>query len=687
MKAAHAIPLALLAGLVVRGPFWIEALKTPVDGDTAIVGLMARHLGQGATLWGQPYGSPLDAWAAAPFVAAFGSQTLALRLPVFLLSLALIPLAYLLGRRLHPRAGLPAALLLACPPPYLLLLAAMPPPLYATSLVLCGLLLLLALRLGERLDGGTSTSDGRLRAGLLLWGALAGLALWTHLMTASTVAAAFVPHGPSRATPMDACPPVRGSARRRERTLLDQCPRRPTGHARGQPRAVARRRSPPTSPTVLPRLHEPVGGLFGTHVPVVADDAEHVVGPPMAAAVLLVALETLLLVLAARGARQNPAALLYFAAAGLALLAFPFPQRSAPHNIRFLTPMALPVLVLLAWPVAERTRRAALVVLALTSLHLLGGLRLLEEWRHLGRAEAPFLLPDLGPVRRALLERGIRRAYASYGPAYRLTWESGETLVVSQPWNERFRHHPLPYLDEVRFAHDAAWVLTPRIPTDLPTPRGFEDALGGIGGTWRKTELDQATIFHGFVPPFSPAVEPWPGTGAAGDSDLATSVRPDPVAATTFVLPEPRRLDGVTLVSGVGEPRLLRSMDVEVSEDGAVFERVAVRRRREERLDLRWVNGHPQYVLDHDLMAVPLGGRSVKAIRITPVASTDPWVLSEVLLHPALGKGPRPPWDEWLDPRLGWRERRLALAREPRRDREDWYYRSLLADRHGSERP
>ncbi|HVQ30257.1 MAG TPA: hypothetical protein VMV21_11790, partial [Vicinamibacteria bacterium] len=162
----------------------------------------------------------------------------------------------------------------------------------------------------------------------------------------------------------------------------------------------------------------------------------------------------------------------------------------------------------------------------------------------------------------------------------------------------------------------------------------------------------------------------------------ATSVRPDPVGATTFVLPEPRRLDGVTFVSASGEPRLLRSMDVEVSGDGELFERVASRRRREERLDLRWVNGHPQYVLDHDLLAVPLGGRAVKAVRITPVASTDPWVLAEVLLHPARGDAAGRPWDEWLDPRLGWRERRLALARDPRREREDWYYRSLLAERH-----
>ena len=62
MSPWRAIPLALLLAVIVRVPFWIEALHTPVDGDTAIVGLMARHPGEGTTLWGQPYGSPLDAW-------------------------------------------------------------------------------------------------------------------------------------------------------------------------------------------------------------------------------------------------------------------------------------------------------------------------------------------------------------------------------------------------------------------------------------------------------------------------------------------------------------------------------------------------------------------------------------------------------------------------------------------------
>ena len=48
------LPLAVLLGLAVRVPFWVEALRTPLDGDGAIIGLMARHLGQGTTMWGQP---------------------------------------------------------------------------------------------------------------------------------------------------------------------------------------------------------------------------------------------------------------------------------------------------------------------------------------------------------------------------------------------------------------------------------------------------------------------------------------------------------------------------------------------------------------------------------------------------------------------------------------------------------
>ena len=660
----------------MRLPFWIEALRTPVDGDTAIVGLMARHPGVGTAFWGQPYGSPLDSWVALPFVAAWGSATEALRLPVFLLGLLLVPLAYALARELHPAAGLPAAVLVACPPPYFLLLSALPPPFYPTSLVLCGLVLLLAAQAGRRLGEGAGSPP---RGTLLMLGLVSGLALWTHLMSASAVAAAGIwvllrSRGRRWLLAWALVPLVAASAPFWSRGLRDgEATRIVQVSDRDEP-ALAHLAA------TAPRLYEPLGGVLGTHVPVVADSEDFVLHAPGWAAGLTVLLYGFLLVLAGRAASRADASLLFLLAAALAVLAFPFPVRAAPHTIRFLTPLYLPVAALVAWAASPRgtSRRAWVAVLALAALHLSLGTQLLETWRRLDRAEAPFLLPDLRPVRRVLEENGVRHAYASYGPAFRLTWESGERITASPPWNDRFRHWPLPLLDEVRFARNVAWVLTPAIPSALPAPDDFEATMRRLGGRWRREPAGSAVVFHAFVPPFAPQAEPWPGAGAAGDSDLRTYVE-GAGAAFELRLPAPRPLEAVTLLAALDGPRLPRSADVQVSADGAVFETVASRRRREERLDLRWVNGHPQAVIDHDVLAIPLGGRPVQALRVVPVESEEAFRVGEVLLHVAPG---REAWDEWLHPGLDWEARRRALVETPRPEREDWYSRLLLAARH-----
>jgi len=677
VNARLGLPLAILLGLVVRVPFWIEALRTPVDGDTAIVGLMARHPGQGTTLWGQPYGSPLESWLAAPFVAALGPTTEALRLFYFLLGLALIPAAHALAGRLDGRAALPAAVIVACPPPYFLLLSALPPPLYPSVLVLLALVLALTLRLAHDLSGDAPPS----RLLLALLGALAGLALWTHLMSLGVIAACAVflcarARGSRRALLVALLALLACSAPWWVRALRDPAATRIVSVSDRRQTTLSHLRE------VLPRLHEPLGGLLGSHVPMVADDPEFIVWSPRIVAGAAILIYGACLVFAARSLRDPRIALL-FAAAGLTVMAFPFPIRSGPATLRFLTPLYLPVVALVAWVTAARatSRRAWLVVLALCGLHLAGAAGLLAAWRSADRRAAPFLLPDLEPVRETLERNGIRRAYASYGPAYRLTYESGERIIVSQPWNERFLHHPLPYLDEVRFAVRTAWVLTPRIPSDLPAPAEFEASLREAGGDWRRTDLPGALVYHGFVPPYAAEGAPLPGAGVAGDADLGTALAPDPTQPTVLRLPAPAALDAVTLMAGFDGPRLLRSMDVDVSADGVTFETVAQRRRRGERGDLRWVNGHPQYVLDHDVLSVPLGGRTVAAIRVTPVASGDAWRLAEVFVHPAAGAR-RFPWDDALDPGLGWRERRRELIANPRTDREDWYYRRLLAERH-----
>ena len=253
-----------------------------------------------------------------------------------------------------------------------------------------------------------------------------------------------------------------------------------------------------------------------------------------------------------------------------------------------------------------------------------------------------------------------------------------ERLIVSPPWNDRFRHWPLPLVDEVRFAKNVAWVLTPSVPSGLPPPDEFEQTLKRLGGRWRRETAGAAVVFHAFVPPFAPTTEPWPGAGAAGDSDLRTFVEPAPGAPLELRLPAPRPLAAVTLTAALDGPRLPRSADVLVSADGQSFELVASRRRREEREDLRWLNGHPQAVIDHDVIAIPLGGRVVSALRVVAL-EPEPWRVGEVLLHVEPG---RQAWDEWLTPGVSWDERRRALVERPLTDREDWYSRVLLASRH-----
>jgi hypothetical protein len=679
------LPLAIVLGVVVRYPFWVEAEKTPVDGDTAIIGLMARHPVSSVTMWGQPYGSPVEAWIAAPLFAMLRPDSSTLRLAYFLLGLGLIPAAYELARRLDPRAGLPAAVLMACPSPYFLLLAARPPPMYPSALLLGAAVLVLAFGLGARVAGG-----GPARVGLVMWGAIAGLALWTHLMTATAVAAGAWWLWRAAAGRRAALWPAAAAL------AVASAPW--WGRALADPQAlemvsVSGRRAGfgDHLAGTLAGLHEAIGGLLGTHVPLVADDPEHVVEAPGPAAAVAVLVYGITFVLAARRAWRSSSddasgaarARLLLLAAALTVLAFPFPLRSSPASIRFLTPAYLPVVVLATWVAiaAGGRRRAWTVVLLLAAGHVTTSARLLDAWRVADRGAAPFRLVDLGPVRASLEARNLHHAYASYGPAYRMTFESGERIVASQPWNERFLHHPLPYLDEVRFAKDVAWVLTPDVPTDLPAPRAFEEALTRAGGRWRREDVGRAALYDGFVPPFAPTVEPLAAAGPAGDGDPATLLRPSPTDPTTFTLETPRALDAVTLLSAAAAERLPRSMDVEVSADGLTFETVARRRRRGEREDLRWVNGHPQYVLDHDLVAVPLAGQVVAALRLVPVLSSDPWTLSEVLLHPATAPAARGGWDEWLDPHLSWTERARALDAPPRRDREDWYYRWMLAAR------
>lgn len=675
---ARTLLAVLLLAAAVRAPFWAFAARTSVDGDTAIVGLMARHPTRGTTLWAQPYGSPLDGWIAAPFVRVLGATPGAVRLPYAILSLVLVAAAYRLGERACAGAGMPAALLLACPPAYLLLLSALPPPLYPTTLVLLAVVLTLAVGALDTLPSATSATSAAppLRARLAAIGFLGGLALWTHLMALATLA--IVAAVLFRAA---------GTARARVTLLWVLVPLLVASapwwvHAAGEPSAtsvlgIAYAGASPFAhaQAVARRLGEPVSALAGTWTPLTADEGERIARAPLAVGVLL-AIAWAIAAAAGTVALPRRVAGLLAGTALLTIAVFPFPVRSDAHTVRFLTPALVPLAVLAAAGAVRLAgaRRAWLLVLPMCAAHLWTAARLLDGWKTAG---PDGVVPDCARVVAWLSERGLARAYASYHTAYCVTYTSGERIVASPPWNERFYGEPMPFLDEVRFSRDVAWVLVPGVDFELPAPRTFESKLIGIGGTYQRHEAGPAVVFDAFVPPFGARTMLHSVAGPTGDGDVGTRIVEPPSGPVVVSLTRPAAVAGLTLLAGPSAPGLPRGMDVEVSSDGSTFTRVARRRRGRETVDLAWINGHPQFLVDDLAFAAALDGRLVSAVRISPTEAA-PWSLAEILVHPAGGGG------EWSDLTVSpsWRERRAALARSPAPDDAGWTYQSLLARSH-----
>src|SRR5205814_1530538 len=238
-------------------------------------------------------------------------------------------------------------------------------------------------------------------------------------------------------------------------------------------------------------------------------------------------------------------AALLAAAVVLTLAVYPFPLRADEHTLRFLTPALLPLAVLgglgsvrLAGPA-----RAPLVVVPLCALQLWTGAGLWQGWRRVGPAA---IVPDCGPVLDLLARRGVSRGYASYHTAYCVTYTSGESVIASPPWNERFYGHPMPYLNEVRLDPRAAWVLVPGVDFELPAPRTFASKLAGIGGSATPLEAGPARVYVDFVPPFGPATETGILSGSARDGDVRTRVVEPATGASTFVLDRPAAASGLT---------------------------------------------------------------------------------------------------------------------------------------------
>jgi hypothetical protein len=173
LKGRWGIAFAVVgvAGIALRVWAYRATLGIP-NADEAVVGLMARHVLQGefpTFYWGQAYGGSQEALLTAPLFAIGGSSWLALRLIPIALGALTSLVVWRVGRRtIGEPAGAVAGALFWIWPPFIVYQLTHQNGFYASNVLYCSLLLLLALLVAE---SPTHPHVG-------LFGLVIGLAFW-----------------------------------------------------------------------------------------------------------------------------------------------------------------------------------------------------------------------------------------------------------------------------------------------------------------------------------------------------------------------------------------------------------------------------------------------------------------------------------------------------------------------------
>jgi hypothetical protein len=181
-------------------------------------------------------------------------------------------------------------------------------------------------------------------------------------------------------------------------------------------------------------------------------------------------------------------------------------NRSHFHTYRYLVPLVWSFPFLVAW-LYRSVGRAGRVTLGLVAViwglaNVGATLDLLQQWSRPGIADH-LKSYDLKPVIQYLDQRGINRCHGTYADAYRLTYETDERIICSQPYNERFPGWLVPFKEKfVDPSTNVAYVLsdTYRFP-----PEAFEQDLQAMGVKYQKKTCGHYQVYTDFESPIPPA--------------------------------------------------------------------------------------------------------------------------------------------------------------------------------------
>ena len=405
------VALTAAAGVVLRVWTYRSPLTIP-NSDEALIGLMVSHAehGQFTTFfWGRPYGGTQEVLLAMPGFWLFGPSYLALRMVPLVLWAVATFLIWRVGRRtIGERAAVVAAGLFWVWPPFNFLQFVRAQGFYASGVVYCALLLLLALRVVEKPD--------RLRVGL--FGLAFGLAFWqsAQITPIALVAAGWTVWRAPRC--------LRHAWAAAALAVLGALPWLVwnVGHN------FASLDQNPSLKTYEHSLRLLVSPILPMTVGLRAPYSQRLLLPSGPLSWLLYLAMLALFVYGAFRVRGRPAALLYWVVALFPLL-YALPAKTSfisayPQYTTILTPL----LALLLAELATSSLRAA-VLLALACLVTAVSLHRMQAWLAVPQP-LPTAPRSYAPLISTLERLGLERVYADYWIAYRVDFDSRERIIA-----------------------------------------------------------------------------------------------------------------------------------------------------------------------------------------------------------------------------------------------------------------
>ena len=434
-RTRGALALTLAAGVAVQIAT-MAAGKIHWNSDQAIVGLMARHILTGQEhptfYYGSHYAGTLEPHYLASLFGVFGASFTSYRLGMVLLLLLHSGLVYALARHVFgDRAALVSVAYLALPPFFFLYKGLTSDGAYTSLAVLGAGMLYAAVRLEEAEREGPKRA---VTGWILLLGILAGLAWWLIPLAAYfylAILAWFLLVRRSVFARLAHYAVFLGAF------LLGSLPWWLANVGKGWPSlsapGISRLRAGRFVAGPLAFFFEGVPSLFGARPGAVHPDI--FTGASVVAFLIyvlpLAAALSILVAAKKRGAEPADRALLLMV---LMLFSIPlvagFNEDTYKFDMRYVYPVYAPFALLLGF-VFCRTRWSRWTGVAAASAILLFDLTSIVR---APRVQAALSQPSgaaLDEVVRALRERNIHEAYASYWMAYSLAFQSREEIAVA----------------------------------------------------------------------------------------------------------------------------------------------------------------------------------------------------------------------------------------------------------------